>query len=159
MAALARRDFYPDLMISAQYQQITKGGEDAWGVGVEMNLPIWINRKQKHEAAEAEARAMAAESTLEGMRAMIRSQIQAALVKLQTTELRLTLYKTSLIPATIQTLDAGEARYRAGTGDFLMLLDTQRQLKALELDYERARTEREQQLADLERATCGAFTE
>jgi outer membrane protein TolC len=159
MAALARRDFYPDLMISAQYQQITKGGDDAWGVGVGMNLPIWINRKQKREAAEAEARAMAAESTLEGMRAMIRSQIQGALVKLQTTESRLTLYKTSLIPATIQTLDAGEARYRAGMGDFLMLLDTQRQLKALALDYERARMEREQLLADLERATCGAFPE
>ncbi len=159
MAALARRDFYPDFMVSAQYQQVTKGGEDAWGVGVGINLPIWIDRKQKREAAEAEARAMAAQSALEGMRAMIRSQIQDALVKLQTTEQRIALYKTSLIPATVQTLAVGEARYRAGMGDFLMLLDTRRQLQMLELDYERARAQREQQLADLERAVGGTLSE
>lgn len=152
MADLARREFYPDFMVSGLFQQGTGGMENAWGVGVGINLPIWIGQRQKSEAREAEARAGAFESSLEGMRAMIRSQIQGALVKVQNAEQRISLYKESVLPSTVQTLESIEAKYRAGREDFLMLLDTRRQLQGIELAYERARVEREQFLAELERA-------
>lgn len=152
MADLARREFYPDFMVSGLFQQGTGGMENAWGVGIGINLPIWIDQRQKSEAEEAEVRARGFERSLAGMRAMIRSQIQDALVKVHNAEQRISLYKESIIPTTVQTLESIEAKYRAGREDFLMLLDTRRQLQDVELMYERTHIEREQSIADLERA-------
>lgn len=151
MADLARREHYPDFMVSGLFEQGTGGMDNAWGVGIGINLPIWIDQRQKSEAQEAEVRAKGVESSLEGMRAMIRSEILDALVKIQNAEQHISLYKEGIIPTTVQTLESIEAKYRAGREDFLMLLDTRRQLQDAELAYERARVEREQFLANLER--------
>jgi outer membrane protein TolC len=152
MADMARREYYPDFMLSALYQQNTGGMENAWGVGVGISLPIWIEKKQKSELREAESKASAFESSLRGMRAMIRSEIQDALIKVQNAEQRISLYKESIIPSTLQTLESIESKYRAGKENFIMLLDTRRQLQEIELSYERARVEREEFIAGLERA-------
>lgn len=159
MADLARLEYYPDFMVSGKYQAITEGGDDAWGAGIAINLPVWIRSKQKQEIFQAKARAAAVRNELEGMVAMIQSEIQDILAGIETTEQQLDLYQTSLIPLTVQALSAAETRYRTGMGDFVLLLDTRRQLQLLELEYERMRVERELQLAELERAVGGAIAD
>ena len=148
-AALARRDYYPDFNFTFMLQNIPDK-QTAWGIDISFNLPIWIEDKQKRQVQEAEANALANISELAGLRARIRGNIREILAKIDAAEERVKLYKTSLVPKVIQTLATNEASYFVGKKDFLTVLDTRRQLQDVQLDYERARIEREILLAELE---------
>lgn len=156
MAKLARKEFYPDVMISAGYEKMNHNfaghRDDAWTATISLNLPIWIRERQQREIYEAQAKAGANIKVLQGMRAMIQGQIREILAKIKSMEERIVLYQTLLIPKTVETLSVALSKYRAGKGDFLLLLDTRRQLYNYELGYEQMRIERETLLAELERA-------
>ncbi len=148
-AALARRDYYPDLNLTFMLQNIPDN-QTGWGIDVSFNLPIWIEDKQKRQVQEAEARALANVSELANFRARIRGRIREVLAKIDATEERIKLYETSLVPKILQTLTSNKANYLVGKEDFLTVLDTRRQLHNVQLDYESVSIEREILLAELE---------
>lgn len=150
-AKLARRGYFPDFVVSGMYQRMTDTRENGWGATVGINLPIWIALKQRREVQEALARAKANENTLRSMRAMIRSKIREITAALKASEEKILLYQTGLLPKTRQALSSLEAKYRSGEGEFLMLLDTRRQLQNFEMEYVRKMAERATLLAELER--------
>lgn len=152
MASLARKQFYPDFMVMGMYQQMI-GDMDAWGGGVSFSVPIWLGKKQAQEARERDHRAASAEKSLEAMRAMVRFQVQDAVLKIQTTERRIQLLEKLLLPKAEEALQALIAAYSTSRTDFVSLIESRRTLQDLQLGLEQARTEREQRLADLERAT------
>ena len=60
-------------------------------------------------------------------------------------------YPSSVLPQAEQTVQVARAAYESDRGSFLALIDSQRVLLDARLDYYRARAERAQAIADLER--------
>lgn len=155
-AALARRNYYPDFTIAAGYEQMNDNFaghiDNAWTASIGFNIPIRIPQKQRREMREAQTRAAANQNAYCGTLAMIQGQIQEILFKLRYLDERITLYESNLLPKTRETLSASETKYRVGGEEFLLVIDTRRQLQGIELEYERSLVEKEVLLAELERA-------
>ncbi len=63
---------------------------------------------------------------------------------------KMSLYANSLVPKSEELLQASETAYKAGTVDFLSLIDAQCMLLRYKLDHQRAATNNRQKLAELE---------
>ncbi len=155
---LARLNRWPDLTVSVNYNAVDDeglasgtNGRDQWWLGFGVNLPIWA---EKHEAAEREA----LQGMLEGVADLtaeqnrIAFQVQDAYLKVQAQQKLVKLFRDTIVPQARQTVEASRSGYRAGSVDFLTLMDNWRKLLNFELMYHRALADMEQAVADLERA-------
>jgi outer membrane protein TolC len=79
-------------------------------------------------------------------------EVKDLLVKIQSSESTINLYKTGVIPQAEQSLKAARIGYEADRVDFLTLIDSQRILLNSRLLYYRALVDFEQNLANMERA-------
>jgi len=155
---LARLNRRPDLTVSAHYNVVDEQGlapsatgDDQWWFGFGVNLPIWT---KKYEAAEREALA----GMLEGVADLtaehnrVAFQVQDAYLKVEAQQKLATLFRDTIVPQARQTVEASRSGYRAGSVDFLTLMDNWRKLLRFELMQHRALAEMEQAVAELERA-------
>ncbi len=155
---LARLNRWPDLTVSANYNAVddhglapSATGDDQWWFGFGVNLPIWT---EKHEAAEREA----LQGMLEGVADLTAEQnriafeVQEAYLKVEAQQKLAELFRDTIVPQARQTVEASQSGYRAGSVDFLTLMDNWRRLLNFELMQHRALAEMEQAVADLERA-------
>lgn len=149
-AELARLNYFPDFTISSVLKQRSSLKGDSWGIGIGINVPLWFRTKQRRERQEAKARAFAHYHILHAFKANIRSRINEILAGINAEKERIALYESGLIPKTIESLSAYEAEYKSGKGNFLMLLDTRRQLQQFEFSFEQSRVQKEILLAELE---------
>ena len=158
---LARLNRWPDLTVSASYNiveddglSMAANGDDQWWFGFGVNLPIWM---EKYDAAEREA----FQGILEGVADLtaehnrIAFQVQEAYLKVEAQQQLVTLFRDTIVPQARQTVEASRSGYRAGSVDFLTLMDNWRKLLNFELMQHRALAEMEQAVADLERAVGG----
>ncbi len=148
---LAQRDFYPDFNLSAGYNSLWDRNQKRFTVGIGINLPI---DQSKRRAAEAEARAKLKQAQWKknDLTAMIEEEVQIAYDRVQETRHVLTLYRRQLLPLAEENLDAAMADYRSGSGDFLTLISTEKNLMQTQLEVERVLTDSHRRLAELERA-------
>lgn len=153
---LAKLNRRPDLTVSATYNVVdaeglsmAANGEDQWWFGFGVNLPIWA---KKYDAAEREAfRGLmegVAELTAEQNR--VAFQIQDAYLRLDAQQKLVALFRDVIVPQARQTVDASTSGYRAGSIDFLTLIDNWRKLLNFDLMYHRAVTDMQFAMADLE---------
>ena len=99
------------------------------------------------EAAAAVAVAQAQQHTLQNL---TRFQINDLLAKVRATDQVATLYRTTILPQGVQSLEAARVGYRAGTAGFLDLIDAQRAWRGFQLEYFKALVDRQHRLAELE---------
>jgi outer membrane protein, heavy metal efflux system len=158
MAALARRERYPDFMTSVWYNQML-GEPDTAGVMLGVTLPLFNVRRQNRIARAADLRAEGAGSDARSMQSMIRFEIADAVRKLVTATRTLQLVRDVAAPRANQSFVASLAGFSTGTVDIVGVLEAWRSLQAVE----RARVEsvagRLMALADVERAIGGSLTE
>jgi len=148
---LAQREFYPDFNLSTGYNSLWDRNQKRFTVGIGINLPI---DQSKRRAAEAEARAKLkqAQWKINDLTAMIEEEVQIAYDRVQETRHVLTLYRRQLLPLAEENLDAAMADYRSGSGDFLTLISTEKNLMQTQLEVERALADSHRRLAELEQA-------
>ena len=145
---LAKKKFYPDVGVGVDSIQ-TDGGDDAVILMFSLNLPIWRDSyKAAHRQAKANVRKTAqqkrqSENTLIARAARV-------LYDFEDSERKIKLYGDILVPKAEELLGASETAYTGGTIDFLSLVDAQRTLLEYQLRYERAVTDNQQKLANLE---------
>lgn len=151
MAEVARREYYPDFMLGAFYD-VRKGGEDMIGAMVNVTVPVWIGRKQRIDVAVADVRANAADRDRSAMEAMVRAEVEQALVRLSRVKRRLEILDTELLDRAQQTFDAALAAFPAGKTNVLEILDAMRVVSQRRLSRTTLRVERELALVDLARA-------
>ena len=151
MAEVARREYYPDLMLGAFYDA-RRGGEDTIGGMVTISLPLWASRKQRVDVAVADLRASAAERDRSAMEAMVRAEVEQALARLARVKRRSEILETQLLDRAQQTFDAALAAFPAGKTNVLEILDALRVVSQRRLSRTALRVERELALADLARA-------
>jgi outer membrane protein, heavy metal efflux system len=158
MAALARRERYPDLMTSVWYNQML-GEPDTAGVMLGVTLPVFNVRRQTRTAQAAELRAGSVGSGVRAMQNMIRFEVADAARKVVTATRTLDLVREVAAPRANQSFAVSLAGFSSGTVDIVGVLEAWRSLQAVE----RARVEsvagRLMAIAELERAIGGPLPE
>jgi outer membrane protein TolC len=145
---LAKKKSYPDIGVGVDSIQ-TDGGDDAVILMFSLNLPIWRDSyKAAHRQAKANVRKTAQQKRQSENTLIARAE--RVLYDFEDSERKIKLYGDILVPKAEELLGASETAYTGGTIDFLSLVDAQRTLLEYQLRYERAETDNQQKLANLE---------
>ena len=157
---IAKKKSYPNLNIGldwiqtddAQTSGIRDNGKDPIIAMFSINLPIWTD---SYKAAELETRAKMRSISAKKVQSRndLIAKLEKTLYEFEDTLRKIDLYEDVLIPKAKEMLEASEVAYKAGTVDFLSLIDAQRSLLEFELSYERAITENLQKAAEIEMLT------
>lgn len=149
-ADLAKRNYYPDLMLGVAPIQ-RDGRFDAFDVMLQVNLPIWRGKyNDREEEAAANARSM--RSRAAAMKNVKGFEVKEAALMVESADRMRALYETALLPQVELSFESALRNYQAGKIDFLMLLDTERELKRTRIDYLKSLLEYRKKVALLERA-------
>ncbi len=120
--ALARRDRYPDLAVSAAI--MPRGGLDPmWSAGVSVSLPIFSGSKQSRALAESEARAAASDGGVEAVLQLLRLRVQERQVLLGSLVESAGLYQDGLLIQSQATVDSTMSQFRVGRVAFASVLE------------------------------------
>jgi outer membrane protein TolC len=153
---LARLERRPDVTVSVAYNLVdaegisaAANGEDQWWVGFGMNLPIWTARL---DAAEREALRGRLESAalLDDESNRLAAQIEDLLARIESAQRQATLFRDLIVPQAAQSVEAALSSYRAGRAEFLSLIDSWRQLLAVELAFHHTIAQFERSFAELQ---------
>ncbi len=154
---LARRDRRPDVTFGLDYTQIDRrpiagladNGKDPLMATFSINLPLW---RKKYDAAEraAEASQAASEAAREDRANQLQADFKMAVFNLRDAERKIDLYRDTLTPLAEQSLSVARQSWEAGKADFLDVIDAERLLLEFRLQFERARSHREQYLSEVE---------
>jgi len=135
----AHKEYLPDFMVRGVYKQMIKSNDD-WSLMVGATIPFapWSIKKISSGTMRADANISNAQSEKNTMKNMIASEVNDALLKLESSSQQLKLSRETAIPQAQQTLESALAAYRTGKQEFLMLIDIQRMLVMAKLDYHMA---------------------
>jgi cobalt-zinc-cadmium efflux system outer membrane protein len=121
---LAKKNFLPDFSVNAgsMYRGSFEMGP-MWQVGVGVTIPLWIERRQQNQLAEAQAvvRGRTAESDTVTRELELRTRERAAQLD---AALRIAaLYRDKVLPLDELSLESALASYQAGKLPFISILD------------------------------------
>ena len=153
---LARRENYPDLVVGVNYTSIGSGGmassadvgSDALGVKVGFDIPLWFGRNR----SRVKSAKIAVKVTEEEM-AQTWNEVEGNLTAIirESEEIQKTyrLFEETLLKESEQMLSSAMSAYETGKIGFLDLLDSQRMVVNIRLDFEETRAKRETAKAKL----------
>jgi len=154
---LAKKKFYPDIGVGVDWIQTDSAaspgardsGKDPVVLMFSMNIPLW---RDSYKAAQRQARANVRRTQQQKVNTENKTIAQAikVLYDVEDSQRKMHLYGDILVSKAEELVQASEVAYKAGTIDFLSLIDAQRMLLRYTLDHERAITNNQQKLAELE---------
>lgn len=143
--ALARREFMPDVSLGLTYMDLGAGtlspamtGRDAFSLTAGLKIPLWRGRIHA-QVEEARLQKRRVETQYRALESTLRSQIADRKGRLQDQREQLRLLGEMLIPQGETALEATLSAYKTDRADFLDLLDAERTLFTLRMDYEETR--------------------
>ncbi|WP_437872729.1 TolC family protein [Sorangium sp. So ce363] len=154
MAAMARKEPYPDLMTGVWLNQ-NIGAAPSFGAMIGGTIPIFGAAKQGHLARAFDARAEGVAEDQAEMRAMISSEVAGAWHRAQAAARQMELLRAVALPKARESFEAALASYGTATADLVAVLDARRALQGAELVVAEVMVRREIALAELERAVGG----
>ena len=145
---LAKKNFYPDIGVGvAPQRDVTGDNSITWMFS--MNVPLWRNKyKASVEEAQANVRKITHQKT--NTENSLIAELANVLYEIEESQRQMNLHGNIMLPKAEQLVNASEMGYKAGTIDFLTLIDSQRVLLEHSLAYQRAITDNQQKLAELE---------
>lgn len=160
LITLAKKKAAPDITFgldwiqtgSAVNSNVSGSGKDPVIAMVSLNLPIW---GKSNKAAERQAKMQLAKTSSAKLQKEndIIAQLADVIYDFEDANRKIKLYRNILIPKAREMLEASEVAYRAAQIDFLSLIDAQRKLLNFELLHERAVTDNQQTLAQVQMLT------
>ncbi|MCA9401730.1 MAG: TolC family protein, partial [Candidatus Omnitrophica bacterium] len=117
---LAKKDYFPDFKIGAEYIDIKGGttsaaddGQDAWMTTFSVNVPIWFG-KLKHQLKEKEEALIAAQLMKKNAESSLEQSIRDAYFQMNTYKNVIVLYETALIPQAQQAFESSQSAFETG---------------------------------------------
>ena len=150
-AERADSENYPDFTVSTSYNSMWDMPEHRWMVGVGLNLPIQTEARAGN-ADEALAMRAQHESDAARMTDAARTQVFVALERLRESTHVLGLFEKRLLPIARDRIEAARAGFIASQNPFMAVVEAEKTLRGLELDYQMARAQCDQRRAELDRA-------
>ena len=121
---IAKRNFLPDFVVSggSMYRGNFEMGP-MWQVGVGVSLPIWVNKRQQNQLAEAQARfaEQTAQTDVVGRELELRTRERIA--QLASANDIGTLYRDKIVLLDQLSYEAALASYRTGKVPFITVFD------------------------------------
>jgi len=158
---LAKKEYYPDVTLGVDFIDTSDrigpsppsdSGQDPIIAMVSVNLPIW---RDKLKAGVRQARYQYNAAVRNRFQALndLNARLKMTLYEFRDAERKIGLYRDTLLPKAIESVKASETSFRGGQSTFLEVIDAQRVLLEFELEYQRALSNKAQQLAQLEMLT------
>jgi cobalt-zinc-cadmium efflux system outer membrane protein len=151
---LAKKDFYPDFNVQGMWQRTDPSQFRAYyqfTVGV--RIPIYRNRRQRPELAQAESERDRAKSEYEMQSQQTAFQLRQRFLSAEKSAELLKIYREGLIPQARAGLQAGMAAYQSNRQDFQALLASFLDVLKLDEEYWQTLSEHETALAQMEEVT------
>jgi outer membrane protein TolC len=152
---LAHKNNYPHFNLMAGYNSLWDAPAKRLVVGVAVNIPFGGNHRG--EVGEANARLREAEARLADARVQLLGVLEQAYATAKQDAASIALYHGRLLKLARLNLQAAQADYSGGNGDFLKLITAEQQYLTIELELARARADFFTQLASLDYQTGGAL--
>ena len=132
----ARRELYPDLMLSVEYGQRPQY-DDMLSVMVGVSVPLWaggrqLPMRQEMEAMRASEDAMARDLANETYAMLTELRAEAERARRLTT-----LYERDILPQARAAVEAALSAYRVGTADYMTLVDSEMTVNRYETEIVR----------------------
>ena len=121
-------------------------------VGISIPLPLWSRREGP--IAQAQAGIGYAAAQVEAQRAQLLRELDSAYARQGVTQRQISTFERSLLRSAEEGLRVAEAAYRAGERSLLEVLDAQRTLRSVRVDYNQALFDRNAAWLDIERLTA-----
>lgn len=156
----AGREIWPDLTVGVIYGQrpMNDGGTDRMAsLMLGFNLPIAAGGKQRQMAQEARAMEAASAAELDDMRTETRGRLGEAYAGLLRARRLGDLYRRTLLPQAEAVSVSALTGYRAGTLDFMALLEAQMTLIRARQELIRYEAETGKAIAELEMLTASTL--
>ena len=122
-------------------------------VGLAMTIPLF--NQNQGEIAQSQATIDQIRATGDAAHRLVESQVFAALARIEAERQQVESYRTRVIPAAVELAALAEESYKAGRDSVLVLLDAQRSLRDVRLQYLQALLDFQAALADLEEVIGG----
>ena len=121
---LARKNFLPDFVVSggSMYRGSFEMGP-MWQVGVGVSIPAWLDRRQRNQLAEAEARLAARNADADLVPQQLELRTRERLAQLQASDEIAALYRDKVLPLDELSLESAMASYTAGKVPFITVLE------------------------------------
>ncbi len=142
---LSRLDRYPDFTVGLNYIQVGNegiapdAGTDPWALTFAVNLPIW-GSKNSSTIHESMANKRAYEQHYRERELQLKAELSSLISKRADNERRTQRYEKTLIPLAEQALENSRSAYESNQVSVLELIDSERALLDLNLNYWRAVT-------------------
>lgn len=122
--ALAKKNFLPDFVVNAgsMYRGSFEMGP-MWQIGAGVSIPLWIDRRQRNQLGEAEARLDARTAEHDRVARELELRTRERLAQLEATNRVAALYHDKIVPLDELSLESALASYTAGKVPFITVLD------------------------------------
>jgi len=151
---LARKDFYPDFNVQYMWQRTDPAHFRAYYMlSVGVRVPIYRNRKQRPELAQAEADLRRSRSEAESQAQQVAFELRTEYETAQKTAELLKIYRQGLLPQARTEFEAGIAAYQSNRQDFQAVVTSFLDVLHLDQQYWQSVADRETALARLEQLT------
>ena len=148
---LARKKYYPDFRTSFKwFENNGTNFDQGLGVFVGINVPIWFE-KNRARVSEAQNNLQALEYEKKDMENRAFADINRVYFKIQNSSRLVRLYKESLIPQALQSLEIAETWYKQNKGSFAGLLEARSTWLNFQLAHQRALADYFQNIVGLEK--------
>lgn len=136
LVEVARKNFLPDFVVSAgsMYRGSFAMGP-MWQAGVGVSLPVWINRRQENQLAEARARVDDQTAQTDVVTRDLEVQTRERIAQLQSVNEIAALYNDKIVPLDQLSYESALASYQAGKVPFITVLDAVNTLYADRANY------------------------
>ncbi len=148
--AADREATWPEFSAGVEYMQMP-GEPDSWGAMLGVSLP-WFTGKRSAEVRRQRGELRAEELALEGLRSRVQAEVRDAWLRVESARKSVALFKSELLPKSRQSVEVSRASYEKEKATFLDLLDAERSLRDVRVEYTRALADFASAAADLERA-------
>lgn len=147
---LAEKAFNPNFKLSAGYNSLWDEVDKRLTLGVSVNVPFGRGQR-KASLNEAEANVRRLTWRLTERRAQLLSQLAQARADAVESFQAIKLFEQSLLPLSIEFLDAAMADYQSGSGSFSSVITAEQTKLSTEEEYERVRADYFRRMSDLDR--------
>jgi outer membrane protein TolC len=148
---LAQKQYYPDFRTSFKWFENNGTSMDqGMGVFVGINIPIWF-KKNRARVSEAQNNLQALEYERKDLENQAFAEINKIYFKVQNSSRVVRLYKNSLIPQALQSMEIAETWYKQNKGSFAGLLEARSTWLNFQLAYQRGLADYFQHIARMEK--------
>ena len=153
--SLTDLNYYPDVTLGAKYVQRPRV-EDTGEFLVGVKLPLHYEVKDAEQRAAA-ARLGAAQARNEALRLRIDGQIADAWFGVDALRKVVQIYATRQLPPARSSVDNARNGFQAGSSDLSLVFESERRLRAVQLDLLKLKVELQAKYAEMERLAGGSL--